>query len=134
LVVPKIAGAPVGIARHHLRTGARARRGHLHLGHLDGDGQRILLGQGLPRLRTQAHAALGDGAGQHQHDVGAQALHLLLHAVGGALPHGDHRDHRRHADDDAQHGQDAAQRVGGQRAQALRKGSQRNSWRGSLSP
>jgi hypothetical protein len=116
--------APVGVARHHLRAGARARRGHLHLGHLPGNRQRVFLGQALAGLRAQAHAAGRDAAGDHQHDVGAQALHLLLHALGGAAAHGDHGDDRRHADDDAQHGEDGAQRVGGQRAQGNAEGGE----------
>jgi hypothetical protein len=53
-------------------------RSHLNLGHFEGDRQRIFLGQRLAGLRTQAHTALRHRAGHHQHDVRAQALHLLL--------------------------------------------------------
>ena len=42
-------GAPVGVARHHLRAGAQDGRGDLHLGHVDGDGAGVLLGQASAR-------------------------------------------------------------------------------------
>ena len=97
-------GAPVGVGGHHLRAGARAGRGGLHLGHVGGDGACVLR-SGLAGLRAQAHAAAGDRARQHQHDVGAQAFICSSTRCCGAAADGDHGDHRGHADDDAQHRQ-----------------------------
>ncbi len=89
--------------------------------------RRVLLGQRLAGLRAQPHAALRLRAGQHQHDVGAQALDLFLDALLRARADGDHRDHRGHADDDAQHRQDAAQQVGGERAPGGAQGGEARS-------
>ena len=69
-------------------------------------------------------------AGQHQHDVRAQALDLLLDALLRAAADRDHRDHRGHADDDAEHRQDAAQQVGGQRAPGASAARRARSCRG----
>ena len=106
------AGAPIGVAGNHLRTRAHGRRGNLHFRHVTRNGVGIVFRQALPCRCTQAHAALCQSARHHQHDVGAQAFHLLLHAVGGATPNRNHGDDCSHANDDAQHGQYAAQGVG----------------------
>jgi len=65
--------------------------------------------------------AQADTAGVHaarlnNDHIAADGGDLLLNALGGPAAHGDHGDHRADADDDAQHGQRAAQFVDAQRA------------------
>ena len=86
-------------------------RSHQIVGHLARDRLRLVLGQRLACLRAQAHPAGGHTAGQDQHDVRAQALHLGLHPLSGTAADGDHGDHRRHPDHHAQDGQEGPQFV-----------------------
>ena len=65
---------------------------------------RVVAEPAAPRVKPLRGAARVDGQ-----QVGAEALELLRDAAGGALPHGDQRDHRRDADDHAEHRQGGPQ-------------------------
>jgi hypothetical protein len=64
-----------------------------------------------------ANAALGDVAGHHHQQVGAQAADLLDDLLPCAAADGNHGDHGGDADDDAEHGEGAAQLVQTQRVE-----------------
>ena len=87
-------------------------------GHLARDRPRVVLGQRLLAARAHAHAARGLRAGDTTMRFEPMALDLLGDARLGAGAHGDHGDHRGHADDDAEHGERAAQLVHAERARA----------------
>ena len=109
---------PVAVAEHDLPAAAQRGRGGLHALHLALHRIGVVLGDRQLRTRALARAAHREVAGQHDDEVGAQALDLVLDARLRAGADGDHRDHRAHADDDAEHRQRGAQLVdaqGGQR-------------------
>ena len=92
-------------------------RGGLHALHLALHRIGVVLGDRQLRARALARAAHREVAGQDDDEVGAQALDLVLDARLRAGADGDHRDHRAHADDDAEHRQRGAQLVDAQRGQ-----------------
>jgi hypothetical protein len=108
---------PVAVAEHDLARAAQLRRRDLDLGNLARHQERVVLGKGLLRPRAHAHAARREVARQHDDEVGAQALDLVLDARLRARADRRHRDHRAHADDDAEHRQGAAQLVDAQRGE-----------------
>jgi hypothetical protein len=78
------------------------------------DRQRVVDGQRAGATAADADAAELAGAGEDEHHVLAQAVDLLLDLGAGALTEPDHGDHRCDADDDAQRGQQRAQRMAAQ--------------------
>ena len=61
-------------------------------------------------------AAAHRPGGLHDQQIAAQLGDVLLYLLGGARADGDHRDHGGDADDDAEQGQEGAQRVAAHRA------------------
>src|SRR6185503_7323698 len=100
---------PVGVAPDHLRGAAQRRRGQ-RLGQLAVDRHHVVLGQRRARAEAHAHAARGGRARHHQQQVGAERADLLCHTRLRTRPD---------PDDDAEHGERAAQLV-------HREGAQRN--------
>jgi len=96
---------------------AQRRGGHDDAVDLDGDRLRVLLGQRLRRAGAQSHATRGGRAREDQHQVRAEVLQLLAHALLRAAADREHRDHRRDADDHAEHRQRRSQLVDAQRLQ-----------------
>src|SRR3990172_8057271 len=104
-------GGPVEVAIDDLTAAAHGRRGRLDVRDLTHDGPGVFLGDGELGAVAQAHAARRRGPGEHDDEVGAEALDLLGHAGLGAGADRDHGDHRPHADDDAEHGEGRPQGV-----------------------
>jgi hypothetical protein len=79
---------------------------------LRADGDRVVLRQQDIGIAAEADAAgTGPLTGHHHHDVGAQVLDLVNHLFLGRGADRDHQDHRRDADCDPSHRQDAAETV-----------------------
>ncbi len=78
----------------------------------------VVLGERRSRAGAHADAARSHAAGQDDDQVRAEAPDLLVDPGLRARADRDHRDHRADADDDAEHGQDAAQLVHAERAGA----------------
>jgi hypothetical protein len=74
------------------------------------------------KARAAAAARPHALAGRTMQQVGAQAGDLVLHRQRGAVAQGDHGDHGADADHDAQDGQERAQQVAPDRAQASSTG------------
>ena len=111
------AGRPVHAACDQLRAAAHVRRGHLHARHFLHDRGGVVVRERRGRAAAKPHAALRDVARHHDQEVGAEAADLGHYLLAGAAADGDHRDHRRDADDDAEHGQRAAQFMQAQRVE-----------------
>src|SRR5439155_22736709 len=78
---------------------------------------RIAQRQGLRAARARAQAVDVAAAGLDPDHVVADTADLLLDLVGRPLAHRHAADDRAHADDDAQHGQNAAHLVARERSQ-----------------
>ena len=117
---------------HGLR--AARHRGHaLHFGRHEGDiGHAQRIAQRLDILHRQRRAdgdvalqhlrgrpgrRLFRRAGHHVQQIGTETAKRIADVLLDAAPDRHQRNHRRHADDDAQHGQRRAQLIGRQRPQ-----------------
>jgi hypothetical protein len=110
-------GGPVVVAEDDLRTAANGGRGGLHGGALGGNGAGVVFSQGDGHAAAQPDARTGDGSREHDEQVTADGLDLLLDAGGGAGADGHHGDNRGHADDDAEHGKRGAEAIDTQGAE-----------------
>ncbi len=98
-------------ATHNLARALKNRRHVLDLGHTPRHRSRVIQRQLHVCRRWTAIPLL---AGEQIQEVGANALDLVGDRLLGAIADRHERDHRPHADDDAQHGQKGAQLVGSQ--------------------
>ena len=113
---------PIRPAGNELRAATREGRRHLHARNLARDRARVVVGQRRRRPAAEPHAALRDIARGNDQEVGAEAADLRHHLLARAAADRDHRDHGRDADDDAEHGERAAQLVQPQRIERGKDG------------
>jgi hypothetical protein len=113
-------GRPVVVAGNQGDCLAHCRRHGPDAGHLAA--QRLDIGQlegrGAGAVASRAKAL----AGPHDHQVAAETGNLVGHGPGRAIPQRHHRDHRRHADHDAEHGEAGTQQVAANLAQRQQQG------------
>ena len=99
----------IAIGVDHLAHGLEKGR---HAGHADRvprDGATVALGE--PSGGLAARAGRLRRLGKHEERIGAEAVDLAADLIRRAGPEGRHRDDRRHADEDAQHGERGARLV-----------------------
>src|SRR6185369_11901982 len=75
-------------------------------GTLARDRTRVGAGQGGHPTPPRTHTRRGGGARYDHQQVGSEGADLLLYRGVGTLTDAYHRNHRGHADDDAEHGED----------------------------
>ena len=101
---------------------ALARRGLLNARSVGADGAQVLKGEAGGSLADfLLRLPIGGFLGLHNQIAHAELLDEGHHLLLGAGPDGEHGDHRRHAEDHAEHGQKSAQFVQQKRFQALAK-------------
>ena len=111
------AGEPVLVAVDDLNAGSGDGGNGDDVGNVLQDGLGVVGGECFIGAIAHAHAAGIHAAGENHDHVVAERLNLLLHLRAGSLADGYRADHRAHADDDAEHGEDRPQLVAGQRPQ-----------------
>ena len=105
------ARAPVAAAGHHLRAALHEGRRRHDAVDLAPDRLRVLVGQRRGRAGAEPRAALRDVAGRDDGEVRAERADLPVDEVARAGADRHHGDDGRDADDDAEHGEQAAQGI-----------------------
>src|SRR6185437_1288057 len=107
--------SPILVLVNHLDVAIHVGRTALDAGNLLHHGFFVAEGEGLDAAAADANSAARATAGFHPDHVVADVIELLLHLAGTRVAHGHNTDERRHAHDDAEHGQGAAHAVAAQR-------------------